>query len=131
MQLCLLKLELASPVQLKTSARELRLEGAILHGLVVAVPEGSPEDLAKWIQATLDLDLVLGNVNGNFEYGFKGFSHSAKNIQLDGTVLNADLQVEEGVWNNASFELEGKVYGRRGDLSARDVPVMVGVPKVS
>lgn len=45
------------------------------------------------------LDQVLGNNEGSFDVGGVNFSQSAKNIQLDGTVLHADLRTSAGIWH--------------------------------
>ena len=76
--------------------------------------------------------MILGNINGVFQYGYKGFSLSARNLQLDGAVLSAELRTETGEWRHSSIDLNNKLYvSGDGVLCAKEVPVVVPVPKVS
>ncbi|MCJ1376997.1 hypothetical protein MMC17_000087 [Xylographa soralifera] len=130
-----------SSVLLHSNTRDLRLEGAILHAIVQVLPKLPDTGSAvvtqgpitiKWEPATFPLDLILGNINGAFQYGCKGFSQSARNIQLDGTVLSAELRTEAGEWKHSSIDLDDKLYvSVDGALCAKEVPVVVPVPKVS
>ena len=48
------------------------------------------------IRSSVNLDDYLGNEKGAFKWGGTGFSFTAKNISLDGTVLTADLATGTG-----------------------------------
>lgn len=52
------------------------------------------------------LDRILGNHEGSFDVGGVNFSHSAKNIQLDGTVLHADLCTSAGIWHHSQIVID-------------------------
>lgn len=117
------------------------MEGAVLHAQVQVSPQGVTivsgsdpsklEDYIKWQPASFPLDLVLGNIDGTFQYGCKGFSASGRNIRLDGTVIRAELRTAAGEWKQASIDLNDRICAKDGKLYAGDVPVVVPVPKVS
>ena len=49
----------------------------------------------------IDLDAIIGNIDGNFLWGSGGYSQSAQNISLNGAnTLSAQLQKADGRWNN-------------------------------
>jgi hypothetical protein len=99
--------------------------------LAVGLHEATTDKL-EWAPATFPLDLVFGNVDGVFQFGFKYFSHSARNIKLTGTILDAELKNEKGEWVYSSINLDDKLYvGLEGKIIAKEVPVLIPVPKVS
>ncbi|WVQ99127.1 hypothetical protein IAU59_006259 [Kwoniella sp. CBS 9459] len=84
--------------------------------------------------ADFPLDLVLGNINGEFRWGNKGFSASAAEVELDGTVLKAMLADSDGEEQEASFDLDDKFVvdekeGGEPALKAVDVPALVYLPE--
>jgi len=124
-----------SSLRLTQSARDLRLEGSTLHATVQVLVEGvhdATKYQPEWAPATFPLDLVFGNVNGVLQFGFKYFSNSARNIRLIGTTLEAELKNEKGEWVHSSINIDDKFYvWLGGKIIAKEVPVLVPVPKVS
>lgn len=128
-----------------STSQEIRLEGSTLHALtphivlpvaepkegeMIVLPYGDAKEHLQWVPASFPLDLVLGNLNGKFIWGFKHFSKSARNITLNGTILSAELLAEDGTWNSDSLDLNHMLMGRDGVFTAVDVPALVGVPEV-
>lgn len=77
------------------------------------------------------LDDVLGNENGNFVWGKKSFSLSARDVKLKGPNLFATLRNDNYHWRETSINLD-KLFGANystNALMARDVPVELIVPK--
>ncbi|CAI4213420.1 unnamed protein product [Parascedosporium putredinis] len=93
------------------SAQDVTLDGAILRARLANV-EG------EWIDAEFDLDSILGNDNGAFQWGGGGFSGSSEDISfelegddqvpilraalfnVDGEAIPADLNLAERIHNN-------------------------------
>ncbi|MCJ1476100.1 hypothetical protein MMC13_004765 [Lambiella insularis] len=71
--------------------------GALLtDGHLLTTTATSP-DGATSLTSSLDLDTVVGNVNGAFSWGGTNFSHGAQNIAVsDGFQLEADLPDSNG-----------------------------------
>lgn len=117
---------------LDVNAKSFRLDEATLHALVlVRAREGSMIKVVEEKPASFPLDLILGNINGVFQYGYRNFSKSAKSLRLDGTVLYAELKTRGGAWKQSSFDLNHKLYiSSDMKICAREVPAMVPVPMV-
>ncbi|KZV78670.1 hypothetical protein EXIGLDRAFT_783437 [Exidia glandulosa HHB12029] len=86
------------------------------------------------------LDLVLGNIDGKFKWGNRGFSASASDVELSGTTLVAQLKDASGMLVKDSIDLNECFTAdeERGALKAVDVPVIlymknanIAVPKGS
>ncbi|KAF5013877.1 hypothetical protein FDECE_158 [Fusarium decemcellulare] len=123
---------LSKPSPLNENATNFRLEGSTLLAMVEIWRDGViAQENKQYVPAFFPLDLVLGNINGTFQYGFKNFSASARHIRLEGTVLWAELQTESGSWNLASIDLNDKLRTdvKKGRIYADDVPVTIPVPK--
>lgn len=74
--------------------------------------------------------MIIGNIDGQFVWGYKGFSDSARNIRLESTILSAELQKADGSWGADTVDLDTRFYNRDGVLTAADILVIVLVPKV-
>ncbi|CUS11432.1 unnamed protein product [Tuber aestivum] len=60
----------------------------------------------EWIRSTIDLNTVLGNSDGRFEWGGVRFSHTAKDVTLkDNRTLSAYLKRRDGSWSEKPVEV--------------------------
>jgi hypothetical protein len=67
--------------------------------------------------SSIDLNSYLGNINGEFRWGGHNFTRSAVNVILKGATLYADLQREDGTWNNATtVHLDDHITNNDGRL---------------
>ncbi|KZT50362.1 hypothetical protein CALCODRAFT_405359, partial [Calocera cornea HHB12733] len=55
--------------------------------------------------ATIALDSVLGNKDGNSVWGLKAITKSARNISFDGKLLKAELRTINGDWRHSEVDL--------------------------
>lgn len=70
-----------------------------------------------WNASTINLDLHIGNNNGNLEWDGENFSHSCQNIQLkDGHVLKADAKAKDGSWHSSTLDLNSRIGNNNGNL---------------
>lgn len=72
--------------------------------------------------SSLDLDTLLGNIDGKFVWGKQGFSQSAREVSLEGTILTADLMNMAGVWVSASADLNPFIQNNDGVLEGDNIP---------
>ncbi|GAA6035075.1 hypothetical protein JCM8097_002172 [Rhodosporidiobolus ruineniae] len=78
----------------------------------------------------LPLDGALGNVDGQFVFGFKNVTQSARNLSLaNGGVLTGQLKNEGGDWVDAAIHLGDDISDSAGILKFEGVPVIFTVPK--
>ncbi len=66
--------------------------------------------------SAFDLNQVLGNNNGFFNWGAKDFSASARNISLSGSTLRAEFRRIDGSWGWASVNLDERITNSDGNL---------------
>ncbi|QRV80906.1 AAA family ATPase [Ceratobasidium sp. AG-Ba] len=64
----------------------------------------------------LDLDRVLGNVNGSFRWGEKSFSDTSSDFILDGTILRATLRKSNGERRRDHIDLNECIANVNGQL---------------
>ncbi|KAJ5272412.1 hypothetical protein N7478_007537 [Penicillium angulare] len=94
------------------SASEIELEDD--HILKVTFEDGS--------ESTLDLNQVIGNNDGNFQWGGENFADSASDIELhregddDVPVLRANLGTIDGDENAADINLGERIANEDGEL---------------
>ncbi|KAL4758208.1 CVNH domain-containing protein [Aspergillus foveolatus] len=100
------------------SAQNINVEDG--HRLVAQLQT----EAGEWVDAEFDLNQILGNDNGRFQWGESDFSHSAEEITFDiegeesvpvlrallknedGELVGADVNLAERVGNvNGSFEV--------------------------
>ncbi|KAI9779440.1 MAG: hypothetical protein M1839_007405 [Geoglossum umbratile] len=74
----------------------------------------------RWNRSKLNLDSILGNSWGNFEWRGKNFGASSKDIRLQGTVLHAQLRNGCGDWCLTSVDLNERIANKKGSLSYFD-----------
>ncbi|MCJ1292246.1 hypothetical protein MMC34_003796 [Xylographa carneopallida] len=69
--------------------------------------------------ASIDLDSIIGNVNGALSLGATGFSAQARNVALadNGTVLDADLPDANGDYSTSSCSIQQEINTLDGQLS--------------
>jgi hypothetical protein len=70
----------------------------------------------KLAVAEIDLDAHFGNDNGKFNAGGSHFSHSAKDVHLNGFALCASLKKEDGKWVDAIYDLDTCIENIDGQL---------------
>lgn len=118
------------------TADDIRLEGTLLRATLETANGDSLDasfDLVDYLDSVgsaMDLDLVLGNVDGKFVWGSKGFSKTAKHVRLEGTKIRALLETVNEQWKDATFDLDEMLYNNRGKLQARGLPMVLAVPLV-
>ncbi|KAF8423012.1 Cyanovirin-N [Tirmania nivea] len=73
-------------------------------------------------QSRLNLDECIGNINGYFAWGGRGFSRSARNIKLEieGSaqvpILRAELYDLAGNWNWRDISLTERISNFNGQM---------------
>ncbi|KAL3451525.1 Cyanovirin-N [Aspergillus insuetus] len=98
------------------SAQNIRVDDG--HRLVAELQN---ED-GDWVHAELNLDEILGNDNGQFQWGGENFSHTAEGtfFDIEGgasvPILRAGLKNEEGDWNEADVNLSERIGNDNGSF---------------
>lgn len=74
------------------------------HILHVTAEDGNGQSAT----ASLDLDTIIGNVNGALSLGHNGFSSQARNVTLadDGETLDAELPDANGDYSTSSISIQ-------------------------
>ena len=124
---------LASSTSLRSNAREFRLEGSVLHVSVPVMAGGVTEPgYTRWESASFPLDTIISNTDGVFERG-GGYGQSARNVQLNRTVLIGELMDRTGAWRISSIDLDDLLsVGPDGSLFPKDIaPSVASPPRVS
>lgn len=112
-----------TPSRYTDSAQDLRLDSpAVLHAQL-------RRNDGSYRNATIDLDLFLGNIDGHFSWQGKRFVGSARNISLkEGTILAAELCKIDGSWVAATFDMRDRILNADGNFQATQVDALVGIP---
>lgn len=77
------------------TSRDVRLVDSVLWAQCI-------DRSGQFRTSSLALDAYLGNVDGHFAWGSsRGFSQSAMNVRLNGSVLSAELNSKRGTWQDA------------------------------
>ncbi|KAL3483530.1 Cyanovirin-N [Aspergillus germanicus] len=98
------------------SAQNIRVEDG--HRLVAELQN----EEGDWVHAELNLDEILGNDNGHFQWGGENFSHSAEDtsFNIEGgasvPILRARLRNEEGDVNGADVNLTERIGNDNGSF---------------
>ncbi|KAL4947424.1 Cyanovirin-N [Aspergillus filifer] len=98
------------------SAMGIRVEDG--HRLLAQLETGDGE----WVDAEFDLNQILGNNNGYFEWDGTEFSHSAEEISFDTEgeenvpVLRALLRNDEGELVRADVNLAERIGNDNGNF---------------
>ncbi|KAJ4126967.1 hypothetical protein NW768_008588 [Fusarium equiseti] len=71
----------------------------------------------NWVQSMINLDDIIGNIDGEFVWNGENFTHTANNIHLDGSVLTADLENNNGDFGSAqAIDLNEFIANINGEL---------------
>jgi hypothetical protein len=81
--------------------------------------ESKKSDGKTWISSSINLDEFIGNVDGKFVLGGKGFSGSAQDITLADGVIAAKLKNAAGKYVDAKFDLSTVVHSNDGIIGHR------------
>lgn len=99
------------------SCKNIRLDNAILHAECRTYDKNP-----IYKKSEIDLDTVLGNHNGKFQWGLTGFSKHAKAISLDQSILTADLLRSSGDYAKVTVDLSTHIINDDGVLKAVNLP---------
>lgn len=84
----------------------------------ILMADCQPGDLSS----SLLLDAFIGNIDGALEWGYKGFSTSARNVRWEDNLLQAELQTIDGEWVSAELDLNTNIANENGKLTAVNIP---------
>lgn len=111
---------LASPVIIMPftdSCRNVRLEGSILKA-----------DCRKtndtYVASTINLDSIIGSIEGKLSWGHQAFSKMARNVKLEGSKLSAEMQKTGGVWVSSILDLNTNIANKDGVLGGVNIPIV-------
>ncbi|KAF5324384.1 hypothetical protein D9619_011376 [Psilocybe cf. subviscida] len=88
---------------------------SIYKGTLTA--ESKKNDGKTWISSSINLDEFIGNIDGKFVLGGKGFSASAQDITLADGVVAAKLKNAAGKYVDAKFDLSTVVQSQDGIIA--------------
>jgi len=72
----------------------------------------------EWTTSEFNLNEVLGNIDGEFEWEASNFGESASDIRLDGDVLFANLRRADDSWNcDVEIRLGERIRNINGTLT--------------
>ncbi|KXJ94848.1 Cyanovirin-N [Microdochium bolleyi] len=91
------------------SSQDVRLEDNVLYATCCTAD-------GEWQPTQIDLNDVLGNSSGIFEWGGGGWHGSATNYRLEGPVLVAQLDNGDGDWPEAKIDLNERITNNNGNL---------------
>ncbi|KAH7162085.1 Cyanovirin-N [Dactylonectria estremocensis] len=94
------------------SSRNIRIEDSLLYA------DCLKEDNRTWVPAEINLDSVIGNINGSFQWGKQAFSQSARDIHLEeNSTLAASLANEVGTYGpDQTVNLDDHIANINGHL---------------
>ncbi|KJA23114.1 hypothetical protein HYPSUDRAFT_201666 [Hypholoma sublateritium FD-334 SS-4] len=104
-------------------------KASIKQGILTA--ECKKADQKTWISSSINLDDFLGNVDGKFVLGGKGFSQSAQDITLADAVISAKLKNSAGKYIDAKFDLSNYVSSKDGIIAAHGSVDVAGRPALA
>ena len=84
----------------------------------VLTAECHKADKKTYVSSSISLDAYVGNVDGKFIWGGKGFSHSAQDIGVIDGVLYAKLKGPGGKYVDAKLDLNPHIINNDGVLTA-------------
>lgn len=88
-------------------------------------------DNRTYKESKLSLDTLIGNVEGEFRWGYADFSKTAENITIgkDG-VLSAELKITAGGKVKKSLNLNTNIANKNGVLIGVNIPQPQAKPAV-
>jgi hypothetical protein len=73
----------------------------------------------RYQRSSLDLNSIIGNIDGQFQWGSQAFSRSATGASIQGAVLTANLRKKNGTYVRASINLDARITNNNGNLQYR------------
>jgi len=70
-----------------------------------------------YTESTLDLNTVLGNIDGMFQWDSQNYAFTASSVSLDGNVLKAELKKIDRSFVPASIDLAERIKNVGGKLT--------------
>ncbi|GAA6044120.1 hypothetical protein JCM8097_004715 [Rhodosporidiobolus ruineniae] len=81
-------------------------------------------------ESILGLNTALGNINGEFKWGFQNFTATARNLALSsGGILSGQLKDENSEWRDASVDLGDHISDTDGFLAVKNLDSAVALPE--
>ena len=104
---------MAAPSPEDCSIKEVTLEANHILHITAADNQNQTQT------ASIDLDSIIGNVNGALSLGATGFSSQARNVKLEnnGSVLDADLPDVNGDYSTSSCSIQHEINTVEGQLA--------------
>ncbi|KAI1310681.1 hypothetical protein F5Y03DRAFT_403059 [Xylaria venustula] len=109
------------PSSYTQSYKNIKLDGSVLRANL-------QRNDGSWRDASVDLSLILGNIDGKFSWGGKGFNGSADDIKFEGSVLSAKLRKDDDTWATDSFDLKDRLMNNDGVFQAINLPAVLAIP---
>lgn len=78
------------------------------------------KDNKTYKNSRLSLDLLIGNIDGEFRWNFRDFSKSARNVTLEDGFLSGDLKDGDGDWVSSRMDLNAHIKNNNGHLEGLD-----------
>ncbi|KAF9917573.1 hypothetical protein BX616_000571 [Lobosporangium transversale] len=100
------------------SSRNVRLDANTPNVLRAELQRSN----GSWCDASIDLNMSLGNADGKFIWGRKSFQESAQGTRLNESVLSAELRKIDCSWVTDSFDLRDVIMNNDGVFQALDAP---------
>jgi hypothetical protein len=112
-----------SPESFMNACRNLKLDSGSVLRADLQRNDGT------WRDAAIDLNMVLGNVDGRFTWSAKSFSQSTRQISMDGSVLSAELLKVDNSWASDKVDLQSHIKNNNGVFQAIQIPVILAIPR--
>ena len=100
------------------TSRYIRLDGTALSC------QAQKRD-KSWVDSSIDLNNIIGNNDGSFEYPGDKYSETAQYVGLNGVTLNGSLQKRDKTWTNASVNLNVFITNNNGKLEGINSRVVI------
>jgi hypothetical protein len=97
------------------TSTDIRLDGSVLRAKCKD-GRGVP------VSSSLDLNLGIGNINGEFNIFHTNFARTARDIHFKDNTLHTTLQTKSGSWTQASINLNLCVKNENGVLKFNEKP---------
>ena len=102
-------------MSIATTCRKAIIDKGVLSAECLKV------DKKTYVSSSISLDAFIGNVDGKFVWGSKGFSNSAQDVTIIDGILHAKLktlQTTGGKYVDAKFDLNPFITNNDGVLTA-------------
>ncbi|KAK3807758.1 MAG: Cyanovirin-N [Benniella sp.] len=71
----------------------------------------------EYTETTIDLNTVIGNIDGKFQWDNENYSFSARSVSLEGSVLKAELRTIRRRYLPSSIDLAERIKNVGGKLT--------------